>query len=234
MNAGKEEMQEGLSSDTYDVRHRMFLPEQFVKQLLKEARTRKRAKSMVEKGKLVPLSKFSESIGLKARSLHSKTGLKKIRIGNSLFVRPSEAKRFKAEYFGKKAGKKSSKAVKKKFVKTAVHSRTFKKAVKKKPGLVSARPKVVKRKPRAVREKPVQKAVRPGAGKSAKKRAVVAPAEKFVFSETIKIGIRWMKEHARHAGSSQKALMNRVIDQYSYLSPQEFREQVFPILEKLL
>lgn len=102
IETGKESPTYGLARDLFDPWHRHILPAEFIKRMLKEAKHRKNLPMLLERKKIIPLSKLAKSIGLKERSLHVRKGIKKIRVGTKAIVTSAEAKRFTAEYLKQK------------------------------------------------------------------------------------------------------------------------------------
>ncbi len=111
--AGKEPAPQGLARDQSDSWHRFIIPKEMVQQLLKEAKHRKNLPNLLESGKLIPLQKLAEGLGLKPRSLNPRLDIKKIRIAQGIYVTRAEAKRFKEKYLAPKTPKKRKRVLKK-------------------------------------------------------------------------------------------------------------------------
>ena len=164
IKAGKEPMPKGLATDLFHSKRRLIIPKKFAQQLLKEAEIRKRLPQLLKQGKLIPISRLATELGLSKRSLHPRKDLKKIRIGNGLYVTKAEAIRFKKHYLSKvRHGPKTRGIARKRKAeglpaKAAVKKRT---AAKKKPVVEKAPAKksIVERKP--VEERKTKEAKKP-------------------------------------------------------------------------
>jgi len=96
--AGKEPSPKGLLQDAWHPRHRYFFPKQFVKEIIAEARHRKKLPALLEKGRVLTIKEFAKEINLSVPNTLKRTDLKKFMDGGKYYVTRREADHFKKKY----------------------------------------------------------------------------------------------------------------------------------------